>query len=66
MSYWFGVWWITIWSSGNKEITVGIGKSLPATSNKVFHVQERRWKCFWIYTTMPTITFLNKGQRLAE
>lgn len=62
LSYWIGAFWITIWSSKNKEITIGIGESFLATSNKVFHVKEYRKGPFYCYVTRPTITFLNKGR----
>jgi hypothetical protein len=59
MSNFIGKWWITIWSSKNKEITIGVGESFPATSNSVFNVKEYRLGSFYIYITTPTIMFLN-------
>lgn len=62
LSHWIGVFWITVWSSKFKEVTVGIGESFPAESNTVFHVKEYRKGPFYCYVTRPTITFLNKGR----
>lgn len=60
---WVGVYWnyfwVTVWSSKNLEITLGIGESFRATTNKVFSVKEYKFLCFWAYVTRPTVGFIN-------
>jgi hypothetical protein len=55
----FGLWWLCIWRTKNREINIGIGEDLGEGDFGPFFIINKRFGPFWISISKPTLAFIN-------